>query len=70
MDRSRNGVAHSGSFDPSTDIAGNYTYSIGALAPCVADQSIVTVTHHQFAGCGDRWRGNSVRSRRSDRALR
>ncbi|MBK7752016.1 MAG: gliding motility-associated C-terminal domain-containing protein [Flavobacteriales bacterium] len=39
-----NGVAHSGSFDPATDIAGNYTYSIGALAPCVADQSIVAVT--------------------------
>ncbi|MBK8341529.1 MAG: gliding motility-associated C-terminal domain-containing protein [Flavobacteriales bacterium] len=39
-----NGIAHSGSFDPATDIAGNYTYSIGALAPCVADQSIVTVT--------------------------
>ncbi|MBK8341530.1 MAG: hypothetical protein IPK99_16830 [Flavobacteriales bacterium] len=144
-----NGAVHSGSFDPATDIAGNYTYSIGALAPCVADQSIVTVTitsspdagidgavtvcdqgatiglfaelggtpdaggtwtdpngaaqrqlrsrdghrgqlhlqhrcagavrggsehrsgdDHQFAGCGRGWRGNGVRSRRSDRALR
>ena len=47
-----NGVAHSGNFDPLTDIAGNYTYSIGALAPCVADQSIVAVTIENSPNAG------------------
>ncbi|MCB0793423.1 MAG: gliding motility-associated C-terminal domain-containing protein, partial [Flavobacteriales bacterium] len=39
-----NGVAHSGSFDPSTDPAGNYTYTLAAAAPCPGDQSVVNVT--------------------------
>ncbi|MBK7942657.1 MAG: gliding motility-associated C-terminal domain-containing protein [Flavobacteriales bacterium] len=38
------GNAHSGSFDPSTDAAGVYTYTLAALAPCLGDQSTVTVT--------------------------
>ncbi|HMQ77826.1 MAG TPA: gliding motility-associated C-terminal domain-containing protein, partial [Flavobacteriales bacterium] len=32
------------SFDPSTDQAGIYTYTLAALAPCLGDASTVTVT--------------------------
>lgn len=39
-----NGFAHGSSVDPTTDVAGNYTYTLGATAPCAGDQSEVLVT--------------------------
>ncbi len=38
-----NGFAHDGSMDPSMDVAGAYTYTLSALAPCAGDQSQVQV---------------------------
>ncbi|MEZ4758735.1 MAG: hypothetical protein R2810_02965 [Flavobacteriales bacterium] len=39
-----NGNAHSGTFDPASDPAGVYTYTLAAQAPCPGDQSTVTVS--------------------------
>lgn len=38
------GAAFNGTFDPSTDIAGAYTYTIAATAPCAAASATVTVS--------------------------
>ncbi|MCB0818889.1 MAG: hypothetical protein KDB77_15370, partial [Flavobacteriales bacterium] len=38
-----NGNAHSGTFDPATDVSGVYTYAITGQAPCPSDQATVTV---------------------------
>lgn len=38
-----NGSVHSGIMDPTVDVAGVYTYTIGAFAPCAGDQSHITV---------------------------
>ena len=47
-----NGIAHSGTFTPGTDVAGVYTYALAAQAPCPGDESIVTVTVVTAADAG------------------
>ncbi|MCB0811524.1 MAG: hypothetical protein KDB96_19775, partial [Flavobacteriales bacterium] len=47
-----NGNAHSGTFDPATDVAGVYTYTLAAQAPCPGDQSTVTVVVNAAADAG------------------
>lgn len=38
------GIPHSGSLDPLVDASGIYVYDLVAIAPCISDQSVVTVT--------------------------
>ena len=46
------GGSHSGILLPGTNPAGPYTYTVAGLAPCTADQSIVTVTINAAANAG------------------
>ncbi|MFN8349900.1 MAG: PKD domain-containing protein [Flavobacteriales bacterium] len=39
-----NGVPHGNTFSPGTDATGAYTYTVAGIAPCPADQSLVTVS--------------------------
>ncbi|MDX9752289.1 MAG: hypothetical protein RBT71_14520, partial [Flavobacteriales bacterium] len=44
--------AFGGSFDPATDDAGTYTYTVTGMAPCADDISTVAVTVHAAADAG------------------
>lgn len=46
------GGAHSGTFDPSTDPAGVYTYTVTGTSPCLTASATVTVTINQPANAG------------------
>lgn len=46
------GGASSSTYTPGTSVPGVYTYTVAALAPCVADQSIVTVTQNNPVNAG------------------
>ncbi|MBK8339144.1 MAG: hypothetical protein IPK99_03640 [Flavobacteriales bacterium] len=39
-----NGLAHSGTFNPANDPAGDYTYTVNGTAPCPAASAVVTVS--------------------------
>ncbi|MBP6697946.1 MAG: gliding motility-associated C-terminal domain-containing protein [Flavobacteriales bacterium] len=39
-----NGVTHSGTFDPSNDVPGDYTYTVNGSVPCPAASAVVTVS--------------------------
>ncbi|MBK9194460.1 MAG: gliding motility-associated C-terminal domain-containing protein [Flavobacteriales bacterium] len=39
-----NGNAHSGTFDPAIDLAGNYTYTVAGVSPCPDLSSVVGVS--------------------------
>ncbi|MCB9193051.1 MAG: gliding motility-associated C-terminal domain-containing protein [Flavobacteriales bacterium] len=47
-----NGNAHTNTFDPSSDPAGIYTYTLAGQAPCPGDQSTVTVGVNSAADAG------------------
>ena len=46
------GAAWSGTFDPSLDAAGDFTYRVGGVSPCTATNSIVTVSVTQEPNAG------------------
>ncbi len=46
------GGAFSGTYDPSVNSGGVYTYTLNATAPCVSDQSTVTVTENAAPNAG------------------
>lgn len=46
------GGATAGTYTPGTSTAGTYTYTVTALAPCVDDQSTVTVTENAPLNAG------------------
>lgn len=46
------GNNHSSTFDPSTDPAGPYTYTVPAIAPCPAPSATVTVSFQSSANAG------------------
>lgn len=46
------GLPHSGIFNPAIDVPGAYTYTVNGLAPCVSDQSVVTVVVNQAPNAG------------------
>ena len=47
-----NGAAITGSFDPATDPAGTFTYTVDAPAPCVSDIAQVTISIAQLPDPG------------------
>ncbi|HEX2618058.1 MAG TPA: hypothetical protein VHL57_10980, partial [Flavobacteriales bacterium] len=47
------GVAHSATLTPGTDMAGVYTYTIAAVPPCSGDAATVTVTINTAPEAGD-----------------
>lgn len=46
------GAFHSGTFDPSADVSGNYTYTVTSLAPPCSSQAIIAVALQQQPDAG------------------
>jgi gliding motility-associated-like protein len=47
------GSAVNGTFDPSSDPVGDYTYTVPAAAPCASDQAVITVTVNEPPDAGN-----------------